>query len=546
MKMKRFLGVMLAIAVILSSTTFSQPAKAATAGDVVINEASWMGTTYNTADEWIELYNTTSSAISLTGWTLNALDGTPSITLSGSIAANGYFLLERTDDSTVLGIAADLIYVGAMGNTGEDLSLKDGANVLIDRVDAWHAGDNTTNATMERTDPLVSGTIASNWNTSTTAYDGGLGTPKALNSNSTPPGGGGGGGNGQLQIHHINIGQGDSTLVVGPTGKTLLLDAGESYWNSSADAQKIGPYIQSITGSTHLDYVVISHFQVDHVGYVGYGGLWNLVETQGFTVGNMIHRDYNNYLGTTSGTLDNWKTYLAGAGKAKLNPLIAVEGTSQINLGTGVIANIVATDGHGALKAGVFTGDAAPPSENDYSIGVKITYGLYDEWVGGDLSGEYSVSGFGYSYHDIELKTSKDVGDVDVYRVNHHGSDHSSNPTFVCQLSPEVSIISVGDANTYGHPRQPVMDRLLPVTQVYMTERGDINTNVGNAIVSGDTVIMTNGTTYTVDGANSRSATNPTRTDADGDKYFAGCDPNDNNASTIPASFGGYDTLYQP
>lgn len=47
----------------------------------------------------------------------------------------------------------------------------------------------------------------------------------------------------------------------------------------------------------------------------------------------MIHREYTNYLDTTSRTLNNWKTYLEGIGNSKLNPVVAVKGTSQIDLG---------------------------------------------------------------------------------------------------------------------------------------------------------------------------------------------------------------------
>src|SRR5687768_1989825 len=159
---------------------------------------------------------------------------------------------------------------------------------------------------------------------------------------------------GNLEIHHINIGQGDSTLIVGPTGKTLLFDAGETNWNSSGKAQIIGPYIQGVLGCNSLDYVVISHFHLDHIGYVGYGGLWHLVETQGFTVGTTLVRDYNTYLGSTSGTFTNWKTYLEGVGQPKLHPVTAVEGTSQVDLGAGVTFNIVAVDGNGAIIAGDF------------------------------------------------------------------------------------------------------------------------------------------------------------------------------------------------
>jgi outer membrane cobalamin receptor len=96
------------------------------------------------------------------------------------------------------------------------------------------------------------------------------------------------------------------------------------------------------------------------------------------------------------------------------------------------------------------------------------------------------------------------------------------------------------------------MDRILPISQVFMTERGETSTNIGNAIVGGDTAIKTDGTTYTVYcsacGSNGMSytATNPTRTDADGDGFFAEVDPNDSDSSIIPASNGGYDPLYQP
>src|SRR5512141_1323797 len=60
---------------------------------------------------------------------------------------------------------------------------------------------------------------------------------------------------GNLEIHHIDIGQGDSALIVGPTGKSLLLDAGETNWNSSVKAQIIGPYVEVVLGCKSLDYV---------------------------------------------------------------------------------------------------------------------------------------------------------------------------------------------------------------------------------------------------------------------------------------------------
>jgi len=137
---------------------------------VVINEIAWMGTQASSDDEWMELLNTTGQPIDLTGWTLRAVDGTPEITLSGTINPYNFFLLERTDDTTIKDHPAHQIYTGALSNLGEDLELRDSNGNLIDLVSAatnggWFAGDNTTKASMERIDPNVSGNNPNNWET---------------------------------------------------------------------------------------------------------------------------------------------------------------------------------------------------------------------------------------------------------------------------------------------------------------------------------------------------------------------------------------------
>lgn len=471
--------------------------------------------------DWVELYNTTNTTLDLSNCYIDDIaggGGSPVQIPSGTtIAPYGFWTMDRSsyfnnggdDVRLLLDDAATLLDAYTYGSTAYDASwfrLGDGG--------AWQ-GSATTSPTKGATNGIASSCGTGSW---------------------TP---------GTLEIHHMNIGQGDSALIVGPTGKSLLIDAGETYWNSSTDAQKIGPYVEAVLGCKELDYVVITHFHADHIGYVGYGGLWHLIEVQNFTVGQTLHRDYNTYLGTISGTFNNWKTYLEGPGYAKLNPVIAVEGTSQVDLGSGVSFDIVTVDGNGAIRPGNFSSDPLPPSENDYSIGAILRYGNFDEWLGGDLDGQFYTSTFNYYYHDIELSVAPEVGDVDVYKVNHHGSDHSNSPTFIHQLDPEVSIISVGSDNTYGHPRQTVMNDLLFTSDVYMTERGDPLTDIGGAAVVGDIVIKTtNGTTYTVNG-NPYTATEPVRTDADGDGYFAEVDPGDSNPFQKPAPNGGCNPTYQ-
>jgi len=158
-----------------------QTIQAAKPVDLVINEIAWMGTNISANDEWIELYNDTGNNINLEGWVLKSEDGTPEIKLTGIISANGFFLLERTDDETVPGVAADQIYKGALGNNGEKLEIYDNSGDLIDAVDCssgWSGGDNKTKQTMERKNSQISGSISSNWQTSQNPD----GTPKTKNS----------------------------------------------------------------------------------------------------------------------------------------------------------------------------------------------------------------------------------------------------------------------------------------------------------------------------------------------------------------------------
>ena len=149
--------------------------------NIVINEIAWMGTTTSANDEWIELYNGAGQPINFDGWTLKSEGGTPKILLSGIIANNGFYLLERTDENTLPGVSADQIYTGALGNSGEDLKLYDNLGNLVDEVNCgsgWCAGDNALKKTMERTSLKL-------WQTGQNPG----GTPKATNSEAaqSPP-----------------------------------------------------------------------------------------------------------------------------------------------------------------------------------------------------------------------------------------------------------------------------------------------------------------------------------------------------------------------
>lgn len=165
---------------------------------VVINEIAWGGTQAQANDEWLELYNASDFTVSLNGWTLSdGGDLNIIFPATSTISARGLYLLERTADQTINNIVADLIYKGSLNNNGERLQLKDNIGRLVDEVDCrsrWFAGrGDYERSTMERIDPLVSGSSSANWQFVQPLARNGLdasgnqiyGTPKRPNSSLT-------------------------------------------------------------------------------------------------------------------------------------------------------------------------------------------------------------------------------------------------------------------------------------------------------------------------------------------------------------------------
>lgn len=170
---------------------------------IVINEIAWGGTAASADDEWMELYNPSSSTINLTGWTLKSNSGSIDsidITLSGTLSAGGYFLLERGDNLTVSDVTANQIYSGALSDDGEVLLLLNSSGAIIDSVNgdggAWVQGSAAARynyASMERVGVTAESDLS--WVTNTGSPRNGsdadgadiYGTPKKANSTGVTP-----------------------------------------------------------------------------------------------------------------------------------------------------------------------------------------------------------------------------------------------------------------------------------------------------------------------------------------------------------------------
>jgi beta-lactamase superfamily II metal-dependent hydrolase len=284
-----------------------------------------------------------------------------------------------------------------------------------------------------------------------------------------------------LTIHHINVGQGDATLFISPTGKTLLIDGGDT----GKGTNKVLPYLQA-HGIIRLDFVIASHYHADHIG-----GLDEVIN--GLGAGNVVDV-YDRGTAQAVPTTVAYTGYAAAAATALGGRHTIATGT-VLDLGGGVTIKCLAADGS---VLGYGAAPNATSSENDLSTAWQLSFNEFQYFTGGDCGGETTY------YADLEtlIANYSGVGAVDALKVNHHGSKYSTNQVFTNALAPTVAVIPVGNGNTYFHPVQIILDRLAAANcYMYLTEAGNGGTiPAGHGVVAnGDVVISTTGhNTYSV------------------------------------------------
>lgn len=230
----------------------------------------------------------------------------------------------------------------------------------------------------------------------------------------------------------LDVGQGDAAVVIAPSGCAALLDGGPG---GAGDAV-IKPALAAL-GVTALDFAIASHYHADHIG--------GLDEVDAGAGAVPIARVYDRGGSYTTATYTDYASHFSG----KRRTLALGE---MLSLCGEVSFRTVAVDGNGSTTT----------NENGLSVAVVVSHGAFDALVGGDLTG---------ASPNIESSIAPAVGEVEVYKVHHHGSSSSSNATLLGATLPTVSVIPVGADNTYGHPAPDTVDRLLGVgSEIWQTE----------------------------------------------------------------------------
>ena len=300
-----------------------------------------------------------------------------------------------------------------------------------------------------------------------------------------------------LLIYSIDVEGGQSTLLVAPSGASLLVDTG---WpdHEGRDAERIEAAMKD-AGITHLDHVLITHYHTDHVG-----GVPNLVEK--IRVGEFI--DHGDNHEDSDVTRHDYAAYLKaidGTPRRSVHPgdTIEIPGLSIVVL-TADGEHISALPGI-KPEANPYCGSERQwdpdPTENARSTGILVTFGKFKFLDLGDLTGAKEIA---------LVCPNNPIGKVDLYLVDHHGMALSNSRALVDAVHPRVAIMNNG-AHKAGMPQawQTVHDSpgMQDLYMLHTAEGSDAAHNSPEALIANPKGSPTDGAFFKVDASPSGSFT---------------------------------------
>ena len=225
--------------------------------------------------------------------------------------------------------------------------------------------------------------------------------------------------NNTLKIKFLDVGQGDATLIISPSGEKTLIDTGPN----QITVQKIDNLLTVV--SRNIDNLLLTHPDLDHVGG---------------TIAVMNNNFPKKLLISTENKYEDYKTWS-----------IKINNTKNIDIGDMVLEilspkiNQIGDSNHNAMVS-------------------QIRYGQFKFIFMADADSEIERS---LVSQGIFIKNDYTT----ILKIGHHGSDTASSEIFLKALKPRYCVISVGKDNKYGHPKQIVLDRLKKYcVEIYRTD----------------------------------------------------------------------------
>lgn len=243
-----------------------------------------------------------------------------------------------------------------------------------------------------------------------------------------------------LTVTFIDVGQGDSEWITTPSGNTMLIDAG--------DSDKTWRIASELVTVREIDAVVVTHAHSDHIG--GMQTVLTMYDINEFYDSGYPHTSkmYENMLTLIDNKRIKYTTVKNGD-KINLDPVMDI---SVLNPQPIFFNNV-----------------------NDNSIVLLMQYKNVSFLFTGDTE------------RNAETMYARKLGEVDIIKIAHHGSSTSTGPYLLSKTKPSVSIISVGEGNSYGHPDSNTINHLTAIdSSVYRTD------------MNGTIIITTNGEEYSI------------------------------------------------
>ena len=221
-------------------------------------------------------------------------------------------------------------------------------------------------------------------------------------------------------VTFLDVGQGDSSVIIFPFGKTILIDTGGLYLSGyNISKNKTVPYLNSL-GISKIDLLILTHGDYDHIGDAI--NLLNEIKVDEVLFNNDSFNDTENKI---IKVLDKKNIrYSKNSWDFKKNEDLYFLNTKMYD------------------------------NENDNSTIVYFTYKNFSFLFTGDASKE----------REEDIMENYNIKDISFLKVGHHGSKTSTGSSFIKKINPKYSIISVGENNRYGHPNKNTLKNLKDTT----------------------------------------------------------------------------------
>lgn len=249
-------------------------------------------------------------------------------------------------------------------------------------------------------------------------------------------------------ISFIDVGQGDSMLISTPKGKNIIVDGGGSRDETTFNIgkQTLIPYLLN-KGITKLDYIIISHFDSDHVG-----GILSVLEELKAEKVIICEQEEN----------ENYKRFKEIVKNKKIKVYVVKKG-DNLKIEENIWLNILWPKDERIKENAI----------NNNSIVAKLNYKSFSILLTGDIEkiAENEI---------LKEYENSNILNANILKVAHHGSKSSSIKEFLEKVKPQIALIGVGEKNTFGHPNAGVLNRLENLNiKIYRTdEKGEITIKI--------------------------------------------------------------------